>query len=229
MGSQIISVISRMHSNFATHFKWAMSANVCYKDLQSDHITIPELDIVEINKNIKINNELLISAIEQLTGKSIYIQLNESEQSHINNDAHKTIWNKTGIKIEYTTQIVTIDGSAIDGDIIIKMMNNEIISAKFYALNEDLIAPIQLKRLDQLCRNNDGYVLERGALIEKLKLKSNSLIHGWIKSHLDAKDFENIKAYFSIYLINLVDVFLYKQLISKWENVKQRNLYDDVV
>ena len=113
MGSQIISVISRMHSNFATHFKWAMSANVCYKDLQSDHITIPELDIVEINKNIKINNELLINAIEQLTGKSIYIQLNESEQSHINNDAHKTIWNKTGIKIEYTTQIVTIDGLSL--------------------------------------------------------------------------------------------------------------------
>ena len=154
-----------MHSSSSIQHKWTMSANVSYKDIQSDHITISGLDIMEINKNIKMNNQSLISAIKQLTGKNMYIQLNESEQSYINNDVHKTIWNKGGVKIEYTTQIVTIDGSPIDGDIIIKMMNKEIILARFYPINADLVAPIELKRMDQLCEVNDGYVPKRGALL----------------------------------------------------------------
>lgn len=218
-----------MHSSSSIQHKWTMSANVSYKDIQSDHITISGLDIMEINKNIKMNNQSLISAIKQLTGKNMYIQLNESEQSYINNDVHKTIWNKRGVKIEYTTQIVTIDGSPIDGDIIIKMMNKEIILARFYPINADLVAPIELKRVDQLCEVNDGYVPKRGALIDKLKLKCNCLTHGWIKSFLDTQNFAKIKSYFSVYLINLIDMFLYKQLIIKWENVKEASFYDDEI
>ena len=50
-----------------------------------------------------------------------------------------------------------------------------------------------------------------------------------IKSFLDIQNFAKIKSYFSVYLINLIDMFLYKQLIIKWENVKEASFYDDEI